>query len=146
MTNKVKILLIDKDEMTQIYFKDIFWIHGRNKFYEVDIASSLGEAERKIEDLTTRPNTIFFDIMIGFEDKKKILDKQLEKAVLFVDKIKKDNKKSDIKIIIFSNQEEKYIKKKFPSVEFDGYIKKGDLMPKEIIDYTDKIHGTNNKN
>ena len=33
---KVKILLIDDDDMMRIYFRDIFWIHSRRIQYEVN--------------------------------------------------------------------------------------------------------------
>ncbi len=146
MINKIKILLVDEDEMTQLYFKDIFWVHGRNKIYDVDIVHSLEEAEKRINNIKTRPNTIFLDIILGLENKNNSFDKFLEKTVSFIEKIKEDKENSGIKIIIFSSKEEKYIRKRFPNINIDGYLKKGDLLPKEIIDYTDKIHGTNNKN
>lgn len=146
MTDKIKILLVDDDETTQIYFKDIFWVHGKNKIYDVEIVHSLEEAQKKIDNVKTRPNTIFLDIILESTDKNNNLDKQLEKTVSFIENIRKDEKNSDIKIIIFSGQSEKYIRKIFPLIKIDGYIKKGEMLPKEIIDYTDKIHGTNNKN
>ena len=43
---KVKILFIESDEMMRIYFRDIFWIYGRNDTYEVTTAASFVEAEK----------------------------------------------------------------------------------------------------
>lgn len=144
MINKIKILLVDSDEVNQIYFKDIFWVHGRNKIYDIDFTESLSEALVKIDNKKTRPNTIFLDIILEKENND--FDKQLNKVVSFIENVKMNKDTANIKIIIFSDKEEKYIRKKFPDIKIDGYLKKGELMPKEIIDYTDKIHGTNNKN
>ena len=38
---KLKILLIDDDEMMRIYFRDIFWIHGRGDIYEINMGNFL---------------------------------------------------------------------------------------------------------
>ena len=58
-TKKIKILIVDSDEMMRIYFRDIFWIHGRSGQYEVVMASTIEEAEKLVFDINTRPDTIF---------------------------------------------------------------------------------------
>lgn len=141
---KNKILLIDDDEMMRIYFRDIFWIHGRSDSHEVVLASSFDEAERFINDKNTQPNTIFLDAMIPVKGEKNKIDDQVNRSLSFVKKIKNDKNLSDIKIIIFSGQKEKYIEKAFNKLGVDGYLIKGELMPKEIISFTDKIYGSNN--
>lgn len=139
---KIKILLIDDDEMMRIYFRDIFWIHGRSDTYEIIMASSLSEAEKNIQE--TRPDTIFLDVMMPVPGENNSPDSQIERTLAFVEKIKKEEKLSSIKIVIFSCQKEKYVEVAFRKLGIDGYLIKGELMPKEIIAFTDKIHEPNN--
>ncbi len=142
--NKIKILLVDNDEMMRIYFRDIFWIHGRSNTYEITMVSSLEEAEKKILDKDTKPDTIFLDVMIPIQGEKNNPEAQIERSVSFVEKIKKNKDLSMTKIIIFSGHKEKTLETTFLNLGVDGYLLKGELMPKEIIAFTDKIHGSNN--
>lgn len=143
-TKKIKILLIDSDEMMRIYFRDIFWIHGRSDTYEITMASSLEEAENKIKDAVTKPDTIFLDIMMSTPGDRSSSDEQIKKNLSFIERMKKDKDMSSIKIIIFSNKKEESIKEEVTKLGVDGFLVKGELMPKEIIDFTDKIHECNN--
>ena len=67
MTNekkKIKILLIDDDEMMRIYFRDIFWIHSKKDVYDVQMVSSFEEAEKIVKNENTKPDTIFLDVLM----------------------------------------------------------------------------------
>ena len=142
---KIKILLIDSDEMMRIYFRDIFWIHGRSDTYEINMASSIKEAEKNIGSEDTRPDTIFLDITTpASNENKNSSDECLKNSLSFIEKIKKDNKLSSIKIIIFSNKKEDSIKEEVEKLGVDGFLEKGEMMPKEIIDFTDRFHEHNN--
>jgi len=143
-TEKIKILLIDDDEMMRIYFRDIFWIHGRSDTYDVDMASSLEEAMSKVLNKETKPDTIFLDIMLPIKSIDDTSDKQIQRSFDFIEKIKNNKDISPTKIIIYSSQKEDIVKKEVEKMGADGYIIKGELMPKEIIDFTDKIHESNN--
>lgn len=142
--DKIKILLIDDDEMMRIYFRDIFWIHGRSDTYEVIITSTLSEAEKFIKEKETRPDIIFLDVMMPVKGEDNSTDEQINRSLSFVEKVKKDNKSSSIKVIIYSGQKEKSIEVAFRDLGVDGYLIKGELMPKEIIAFTDKIHESDN--
>lgn len=142
--NKIKILLVDDDEMMRIYFRDIFWIHGRSDTYEVTMASSLEEAMKKVMDKDTKPDTIFLDIMMPIKGGKNSPDEQIKRSLAFIEKVKNDKSISPTKIIIYSAHREKKIEEESYKVGANDYIVKGELMPKEIIDFTDKIHESNN--
>jgi len=142
--NKNRILLIDDDEMMRIYFRDIFWIHGRSDTYEVVLASTVDDAEEFIKNKETRPNTIFLDVMIPVKGKDNGPEEQIKRSLDFVEKIKNNKDLSDIKIVINSGEKDKVIEEAFRQLGVDGYLIKGELMPKEIIAFTDKIYGSNN--
>jgi len=142
---KIKILLIDSDEMMRIYFRDIFWIHGRSDTYEINMASSIKEAEKNIGSEDTRPDTIFLDITTpASNENKNSSDECVKNALSFIEKIKKDNELSSIKIVIFSNKKEDSLKEEVKKLGVDGFLEKGEMMPKEIIDFTDRFHEHNN--
>ena len=138
---KVKILLINNNEMMCVYFRDIFWIHGKNDNYDIKIVSSLDEAEKIIQGEDTRPDTIFLDVLMS-SNKKGDLSHQMNYSIEFIDKIKKNF--PDIKIIICSEHRDLSIEKAVSKLGVNGYLVKDELMPKEIVHFTDKIHGTNN--
>lgn len=142
---KVKILLIDDDEMMRIFFRDIFWIHGRNFTYDIQMASTLEEAEKIVWDENTRPNTIFMDIFLSSTKKGSDASSyQVNRSLEFIGKIKKDEKLKDIKIIIYSGQKYQALEEAVMKLGVNEYLIKGELMPREIISFTDKIHGSHN--
>ena len=141
---KIKILLVDDDEMMRIFFQDIFWIHGRNDKYEIEKASSLEEAEKIIIDEKTKPDIVFLDLILFNPGEKCNSGEKIENTLSFIKKIKTDKKLSSIKIIIYSSYKEKAVQDEAIKLGIDGYLVKGELMPKEIIDFTDKIHESNN--
>ena len=141
---KIKILLIDDDEMMRIYFRDVFWIHGGDDNYEILMVPTLAEAEKMIMDEEKRPDTIFLDVMMPIEGENNSPHKQMERTIAFIERIRKIESSHKIKIIIYSGQKDKSIENEFSKIGVDGYLIKGDLMPKEIIDFTNKIHECNN--
>lgn len=142
--DKIKILLVDDDEMMRIYFRDIFWIHGRSDTYEVIIASSISEAEKLIKNKETKPDTIFIDVMMPISGEDNSPDEQIKRSLAFVESVKNNKDLSCTKVVIYSGQKEKSIEEAFQKLKIDGYLIKGELMPKEIIAFTDKIHEPNN--
>jgi len=141
---KIKILLVDDDEMMRIYFRDIFWIHGRSDTYDITMASSLSEAETIISDKDTKPDTIFLDVIMPIKGEKNSPDDQIKRCLSFVEKVKSNKELSATKIIIYSSQKEQIIQDEGKKLGVDGYLVKGDLLPKELIAYTDKLYESNN--
>ena len=141
---KIKILLIDDDEMMRIYFRDIFWIHSKNDAYDVKMVSTLEEAEKVIADATTRPDTIFLDVLMSSKGSAPAF--QIARSLKFIDKVKKDKNLSNINIVIYSGQKEQYLKEAALQLGIDGYLVKGELMPREIMNFIEQIHESNNKN
>ena len=142
--NKIKILLVDDDEMMRIYFRDIFWIHGRSDTYDVTIASSIKEAESILENKETKPDTLFIDLMMSVNGEDNSPDAQINRTLSFIKKLKEDKDSSKIKIIIYSSRQDEAIKDEVNKIGVDGYLLKGEFMPKEIIEFTDKIHNESN--
>jgi len=141
---KIKILLIDDDEMMRIYFRDIFWIHSKSDDYDVNMVSTLEDAEKIVQDENTRPNTIFLDVLMSAKGSAPAY--QIARSLKFIDEIKKNKDFRNINIVIYSGQKEQYLKEAALQLGISGYLVKGELMPKEIMNFIDKIHESNNKN
>ena len=142
---KIRILLIDNDEMMRIYFRDIFWIHGMSDHYDIEMVSSIEEAEKLVEDENTRPDTIFLDILMSQKGNNgNVPASQMAHSLEFINKIKKSENFSKINIVVLSGHKEEYLREATKNIGIDGYLVKGELMPKEIVSFTNKIHGTNN--
>ncbi len=142
---KIKILLVDDDEMMRIYFRDIFWIHGKSNKYEIIMVSSLEKAEELLKSPDTRPDTIFLDVLMSSKGAGCSAPAyQMALSLGFISRIKKNKDYSNINIIIYSGQKDEILKEEALKLGVDGYLAKGEIMPKEIILFTDKIHGTNN--
>src|SRR3989338_6712948 len=66
---KSRILLVDDNEIIRIYFKDIFWIHGLDRKYDLTICRSIYQAENLVKDPKTRPRVIFTGLVIPIVEK-----------------------------------------------------------------------------
>lgn len=135
----VKILFVDDDEMMRIFFRDIFWVHGRDDHYQITLAQTLVEADKIIGDPTTCPDIIFLDLMIPLSKSGEATSEQIERSVDFIKKIKNNKELSRIKIVVFSGHKDPTFQKKLISIGANGYLVKGDFMPKEIIEYVDNL-------
>jgi DNA-binding NarL/FixJ family response regulator len=139
---KIKILLIDDDEMMRIYFRDIFWIHGKGDRYDVNMVSSLEKAMDVLKNPDTRPDTIFMDVLMSSSASGCSASAyQMALSLAFINKIKKNKDFSSINIIMYSGQKDEILKEEAVRLGVDGYLSKGEIMPKEIILFTEKIHG-----
>jgi len=136
----LNILIVDNDEMIRIFFRDVFWIHGREGRYSVEAVETLAEAEKIIRDPEKRPDMVFLDLMpaTAFYNKT-AKSSEIDGAFEFIRKFKADPNFAKMKIVIFSGHRDQDMKEKALALGVDGYLVKGDLMPKEIIDFVEKM-------
>lgn len=129
---KPKVLLVDDDEIIQIYFHDIFWIYGFEKRCELLSATNLDDAERMVTDPASRPDIIFLDLALP----KKVGERTLidpKYSFEFLQRIKKDPNLASIKVMIFSGHTEKEFVDEATAAGADGYIHKEQSLPKDLI-------------
>ncbi|MBI2450781.1 MAG: response regulator [Parcubacteria group bacterium] len=135
---KTKILFVDDDEVLRIYFRDIFWIHGLENKYEFETVDSLEKANEIIKNPKTRPNILFLDLLMP-----QVINGRLilspEGSFNLLKKIKTDPELKNIKVIIFSGYSEKIFIDEAKKLGAENYLIKGDNLPKEIIEFVEKI-------
>ena len=136
--NKIKVLLVDDDEITRIYFQDIFWIHGLNDRYELTVIYDIKKAEDIINNPLTRPNIIFMDLVMPIEKDGRIVTTP-EAGLNLLKKIKSNEQLKKIKVIVFSGHDEESIKNKVKELGAENYLIKGNNLPRELVEFIDKI-------
>ena len=136
--NKIKVLLVDDDEITRIYFQDIFWIHGLNDRYELTVVYDIKKAEDIINNPSTRPNIIFMDLVMPIEKDGRIVNTP-EAGLNLLKKIKSNEQLKKIKVIVFSGHDEESIKNKVKELGAENYLIKGNNLPRELVEFIDKI-------
>lgn len=140
MTPKIKILLVDDDEMIRIYFRDIFWIHGLENKYEFSTTDNIQQAEKIIANPETRPSIIFLDLLMPVESENNRTSLSPEGSFIFLKRIKTDPELKNIKVIIFSSHSEQIFKDQAKKLGAETYLIKGDNLPTELINFVSKLH------
>src|SRR3989338_2475290 len=135
---KIKILLIDDDELIRIYFRDVFWIHGLEYKYELLLADNVKKAEEIINNKETRPQIIFLDLVMPIEHDGKIITTP-EAGMETLKKIKSDPETKNIKVIVFSGQKDEKFQEEAKRLGAETYLIKGDNLPKELAEFVEKI-------
>jgi len=136
--NKIKILMIDDDELIRLYFKDIFWIHGLEGKYEITTAKGPEEAEKILENPETKPDIVFLDLIMPGSGKGN-MEASWQTGLGLLKRIKEDKKLEGVKVIIYSSLNDGFIKRQIKKYGAEMHIVKGENLPKEIIDLTEKI-------
>lgn len=134
MSDKIRILLVDSNEMVRIYFRDIFWIHGLEEKYELFVAEDIEKAQKLVRDDNSRPALVFLDLDVD----SKLGKKGPEASFSFIQAIKDDPALKEIKIVIFSGHMEKEFQEKAKELGAMDYLKKEDSMPRDLIDFLNK--------
>ena len=137
-SQKTKILLVDDDEMVRIYFRDIFWIHGMDEKYELNIVDNLKKANEIIDNPETRPNILFLDLVMPMETNGRTVISP-EAGFNLLKKIKSDANLKNIKVIVFSGHTEEALQKEAEKLGAETYLRKGSNLPKELVEFVEKI-------
>lgn len=136
---KTNVLLIDANEMVQIYFRDIFWIHGLESKYEFTAVSSVEKARQIIANPETRPAIIFMDFVLP--EGKEAPKRGMESCLGFLREIKQSSELKNINIVLFSGHMDKVFQEKAKDLGA-GFMGKEDSMPNDIVQFLEKKFST----
>lgn len=131
-TKKIKILLVDDDEMIRILFRDIFWLHADADKYEVRSVDRVRKAEELLKDPLTRPDIIFLDLSLPY-DNDESAKTTTDKSFYLLEKIKTDPELRTIKVFIFSGYDDPAYQARASELKADAYLVKSRNLPKDII-------------
>ncbi|MBI5147779.1 MAG: response regulator [Parcubacteria group bacterium] len=131
-TEKPKILLVDDNEMVRIFFRDIFWLHGLEKKYDLEISGEINAAEKIIKDPARRPSVLFLDLVMPMA-KGERLEKTEEAGFGLLKKIKADPGTKNTRVVIFSSHRGDDFQKKAAELGADLYLVKGENLPQDLV-------------
>ena len=135
---KQKVLLVDDNEVVRIYFREIFWIHGLESQYELEMAESVEKAAELIDMPATRPDIVFLGLVMPLKQGSHIVTTP-EAGFSLLQKIKTDPNLKHINVIIFSGYDEKEYKDRAQQLGADAYLLKHENMPQELIGFIEKF-------
>lgn len=137
--NKKKILLVDDNEIIRLYFRDIFWIHGLDRKYDLNICQDIEKAEEVIKDPKTRPALVFSGLVMPIKQGDKMVVSP-EAGFSILQKIKSNPDLKDIKVIIFSGYDEKKYQDRAKELGADSFLIKHDNMPRELVQFIENLN------
>ncbi len=137
-SSKIKILLVDNNEIIRIYFRDIFWIHGLDEKYDLAITETVEKAADIIKDEKTRPNVIFLGLVMPFASSGS-LEPTAEAGFSILKMVKSDPELKKIKVIIFSGFDQKKYRDQARKLGADSYLVKHDNVPTELVKFIENL-------
>ncbi|OGE80504.1 MAG: hypothetical protein A2660_00605 [Candidatus Doudnabacteria bacterium RIFCSPHIGHO2_01_FULL_45_18] len=135
---KQKLLLVDDNELTRIYFREVFWLHGLEYKYDLTMAENLEQAHELITNPHTRPEIIFLGLVMPIRIGQQTVTTP-EAGFNLLRRIKTDPELKDIQVIIFSAFDNLEYKEKAKSLGADAYLVKGQNMPQDILQFVQNI-------
>jgi len=112
-----KILLVEDEKILAEMYKDKFEAEG----FETKIAFSSREALEILEK--EKPDLILLDILLPKEN-----------GIVFLSKIKKEEKFKDIPVVAFSNYDTPETKKEALALGVKEYLIKTDYTPQDLVE------------
>ncbi|MDP2668664.1 MAG: response regulator [bacterium] len=129
----IKILSVEDDEFMRIFLRDVFWIHGGEGF-EMLMARNISEARDFLGKDT--PDIIFLDMVLPDREGGELSAKN---GLGFLDEIKSNPALKGINVIVFSGYTDADAKKIALKKGADLFLVKGEHLPKELVDATEKM-------
>ncbi len=130
--DKINILLVDDNEVIRIFFKDIFWLHGLEGQFHLEIAAGVEEAQAIIHDSSKKIDVVFLDLVMPFKkDGKEITTSEAGMSILR--EIKGSEELKHIKVIVFSGYTDKKDIEEAKKNGADMYLAKEEHLPQDLI-------------
>ena len=136
-----KVLMIEDDDMMRILFKDTFWIHtSGNIKIDITTVTSLEEGRAYLADpVNPRPKVFFLDLGLMSATPEGTKVREFEPTLSFIEELRKKDEFAKVPIVVYSGYNEDDIKDRAKNAGADHYLVKGDLTPREIVEFVEKL-------
>ena len=135
---KIKILLVEENEMVRYYFRDAFWLHGQPDAYEISFANGFSEARTYLREAQDIPDIIFFDLILhGNIDGKDVFAPEIGFQLL--KEIRLLPRFNPSRIVIFSSPDYFSLWRKAKGFGANYFLKKDQFLPKHLVKWVDEI-------
>lgn len=141
---KLKLLLVDDNEMIRIFFRDVFWLHGLDDKFELTLADGIEQAAAIIKDPVKVPDAIFLDMNMPMklEDGRTVTTPQAGLSILRL--VKQTPELSKIKVYVFSGNTEKSIVEEAKKLGADNFLAKEEHLPQDLIKVLEDLFSQTN--
>ena len=136
---KTKILLVDDNEVIRIFFKDVFWLHGLEDKYDLEIADGFESAKKTLQDPQKKPDIVFLDMVMPFNKDGKTITTS-EAGLTLLREIKSSPEMKNTKVIIFSGYTDKASMDQAKKNGADMYLAKEDHLPQDLIKVLENLN------
>lgn len=136
---KKKILLVDDSEIIRLYFRDIFWIHGLDSKYDLNICGDVEKAKQIVKDPLTRPSLVFSGLVMPIKQGNKTVSSP-EAGFSFLSELKSDPELKKIHVIIFSAYDDKKYQDRAKELGADSFLAKQENMPRELVQFIENLN------
>jgi CheY-like chemotaxis protein len=136
-TKKQKLLLVDDNELTRIYFREVFWLHGLEYQFDLEMAESLEQASQLITNPGTRPDIIFLGLVMPVKIGSHTVTTP-EAGFNLLRQIKSNPELKQVKVFIFSAFDKQEYKETAKQLGADAYLVKGENLPGDLLEFVKK--------
>jgi CheY-like chemotaxis protein len=140
MDPKVKILLVESNPSTRLFFSDVFWLHSLDAKFDLFVADGVDSAEEILKDPGKQPDFVFLDLVMQGKGPDGLQKTSPEIGLDFVGRLEKDPAITKTKIIIYSSYPEEKYGALAKERGADMYIYKSDNLPQDILNILDGLH------
>jgi CheY-like chemotaxis protein len=133
-TKKQKLLLVDDNELTRIYFREVFWLHGLEYKFDLLMAETFEQAYDILKDHTLHPDIIFLGLVMPAKIDGHIVTSP-DAGFNFLKYIKSNPQLRSARVVIFSAFDNAEYKKTAKELGADAYLVKGENLPQDIIQF-----------
>ncbi len=134
---KIKILLVDDENLIRSLFSDAFQIYGGEDKYEIETLSGVENFREKVNEY--KPNIILLDLIMPLKNTNGTEQLSEEAGFSLLKELKEDSKTKDIAVIVFSNLGDIMAKEKAENLGADAYMVKSETLPDDLIKTIEKV-------
>lgn len=137
---KTKVLIVDDNEIIRIFFRDVFWLHGLEDKFDLEVADGVDSAWKIIKDSEKKPDIIFLDLVMPFQSPDGKIVTSPEAGLSVLKGIKTSDEFKGIKVFVFSSYSGDDSQKRAKELGADKFLVKEDHLPQDLVkvleDYT----------
>lgn len=130
---KIRTLIIDDNEIIRIFFRDVFWLHGLEDRFELEVADGVETGLKIIHDPEKRPDILFLDLVMPFKSPDGKIVTSPEAGLSILKEIKSDPVLKIIKVFVFSSFSGDDSKKQAMDLGADKFLVKEDHLPQDLV-------------
>lgn len=140
MDTKARLLLVESNVTSRLFFTDVFWLHNLGSEFDLLVADGVEAAERFLSDTKKRPDFVFLDLVMKQKEHDDLFKTSPEVGLDFISRIKNDPELKGVKVIVYSSYPEEKYGALAKERGVDMYIYKSDNLPQDILKLLKDLH------